>query len=97
MKRALLFIFLLFIALFSSVLTRLNAQPVAFHYYLGSIEMPLAWLLLIVLCCGALFGLLMTLSLALTTRAEKRRLRHTLQLREQEIRNLRDIPIKGRH
>jgi uncharacterized integral membrane protein len=97
MKRALIFIILLLIALFGNVLTRLNIGPVEFHYYFGVIEIPLALLLLLVLACGALLGLLMTSGVALSARAERRRLQRTLQLREQEIRNLRDIPIKGRH
>lgn len=97
MKRALIFIFLLLIALFGSVLTRLNIETVDFHYYFGTIEISLALLLMLVLACGALLGLLMTLGVALSARAERRRLQRTLQLREQEIRNLREIPIKGRH
>lgn len=97
MKRVLLILFLLLLALLGSVLTRYNSAPVNFHYYLGSLEIPLALLLLLVFACGALLGLLMTLSLALSAEAERRRLRRKLQLCEQEIRNLREIPIKGRH
>lgn len=97
MKRALIFIFLLIIAVIGSVLTRLNIETVNFHYYFGAIEISLALLLMLVLGCGALLGLLMTLGVALSARTERRRLRRSLQLCEQEIRNLRDIPIKGRH
>jgi putative membrane protein len=97
MKRAALTIFLLFLLLLGSVLTSLNSAPVIFHYYFGSAEIPLALLLMLVLACGSLLGLVMTLSLVLSAHAEKRRVRRTLQLREQEIRNLREIPIKGRH
>lgn len=97
MKRALIFIFLIFIAVLGSVLTRLNIEPVNFHYYFGAIEISLALLLVVVFACGALLGLFMTLGMTLSARAERRRLQRTLQLREQEIRNLREIPIKGRH
>lgn len=97
MKRALIFILLLFIALLGSILTRLNTNPVVFNYYFGSTEISLALLLLAVISCGALFGLFVTLAMTLSAHTEKRRLLRTLKLREQEIRNLRDIPIKGRH
>ena len=97
MKRALLLLFLLLMALVSSVLTKLNSDEITFNYYIDSADIPLALLLLLTLICGALLGLLLTLGMALSGHAEKRRLRHTLQLRDKEIRNLREIPIKGRH
>ncbi len=97
MKRALFSLFLLILAVCGSVLTQLNTEAVIFNYYFGSIELSLAVLLSLGLCCGALLGLLLTLSMTLSARSEKRRLQRTLQLREQEIRNLREIPIKGRH
>lgn len=97
MKRALVLIFLIFIAVIGSVVTRLNNESVSFHYYFGSIEIGLSLLLLAVLATGALFGLLLTFGLSLSAHARMRRLQRTLRLREQEIRNLRDIPIKGRH
>lgn len=97
MKRALFILFLLVITVISSVLTRLNKESVNFNYYFGSIDISLVLLLFMALCIGALIGLLLTASSALSSNAERRRLRRALQLREQEIRNLRDIPIKGRH
>lgn len=97
MKHVLLTILLLLLAVFGSVLTRLNITAVNFDYYFGSIEISLALLLLLVFACGALVGLLLTLGMTLSARVEKRRLQRTLQLRDQEIRNLREIPIKGRH
>jgi uncharacterized integral membrane protein len=84
-------------ALLSSVLTKLNAHETTFNYYLASVDMPLSLLLLLTLICGALFGLLLTIGMMLSERTEKNRLRHTLKLRDEEIRNLRDIPIRGRH
>ena len=97
MKRALLIIFLLCIALFGSALTQLNVEVVKFNYYFGSIEILLPLLLMLALACGVLLGGLLTLGMTLSAGAEKRRLHRTLRLREQEIRNLREIPIKGRH
>jgi len=97
MKRALLILFILLLATISSVLTRLNLDAVSFNYYFGTLQLSLALLLFFALVSGALLGLIFTIGLAISTRAERRRLRRTLQLREQEIRNLRNIPIKDRH
>lgn len=97
MKRALVVIFLILAAVSSSILTRLNTGAVSFHYYFGSTELSLAILLLGAVIIGAVIGLLFTLTIALTAYSEKRRLRKKLKLCKQEIQNLRDIPIKGRH
>ena len=97
MIRALLLFLLILLAIASSVMTRLNLEPVIFHYYFGSMELPLSILVIAALIVGAVVGLVLTIGVSLSTRAERRRLHRTLQLREQEIRNLRDIPIKGRH
>lgn len=97
MKRALLILFILLLAITSSVLTRLNLDAVSFNYYFGTLQLSLALLLFFALVSGALLGFTFTIALAISTRAERRRLRRTLQLREQEIRNLRNIPIKDRH
>ena len=97
MIRALLLLLLILLAIATSVMTRLNLEPVVFHYYFGSLELPLSILVIAALSVGTVVGLVLTIGLTLSTRAERRRLRRTLQLREQEIRNLRDIPIKDRH
>lgn len=97
MKRALLLLSFILLALVTSVLTRLNLEPVVFDYYFGKQELPLALLLMSVLVLGALLGLVLTLGMYWSASSERRRLRRTLKLREQEIRNLRDIPIKDRH
>lgn len=97
MKRALLILFILLLAIITSVLTRLNLDTVTFNYYFGTLQLSLALLLFFALVSGALLGFIFTVALAISTRAERRALRRTLQLREQEIRNLRNIPIKDRH
>ncbi|MDH5785295.1 MAG: LapA family protein [Chromatiales bacterium] len=97
MIRALLILLLILLAIVVSVLTRLNLEVVNFHYYFGSVALPLMLLLALVFVFGALTGLMLTFALALSTYSERKRLKRALALREQEIRNLRDIPIKDRH
>lgn len=95
MKRALLIIILLLFTLLAAVLAFLNASTVQFNYYLAILELPLALLLLISFALGSLFSLLVCLGMFLTASLERRRLRKQLNLARQEVRNLRDIPIKG--
>lgn len=97
MKRALFIIFFLLLAIVSSVFTRLNLESVTLNYYFGKLELPLALLLMLVLVFGSLLGLLLTWSMYRKASSERKRLRRTLKLREQEIRNLRDIPIRDQH
>ena len=97
MKRALLLLIFILLALITSVLTRLNLETVTFNYYFGLLDFSLSGLLIVAFVSGALMGLLLTIGMSLSSRLEKRRLHRTLRLREQEIRNLRDIPIKGKH
>lgn len=97
MNRALFIVFLIILALLATVMTQLNISQVEFNYYFGSIQLSLSLLLLLAISVGALLGLIMTAGIALSAMGEKRRLKQRLKLREQEIRNLREIPIKGRH
>jgi len=95
MKRALILFILLLLALAGSVLAHLNAGEVSFNYYFSTISLPLAALLFLVLTAGAVSGVLLSLGMVLHARGEKRKLRRRLLMCEQEIKNLRDIPIKG--
>jgi len=97
MKRLLILIPLLFLAIIGAVIARLNAASVTFDFYFSSIEVPLAILLYGALILGTLLGLLLSLFFALKVKREKARLRRRLALSEQEIKNLREIPIKGQY
>ena len=94
MKRVFLLLILILLALVSSLLVTLNAEVVHFDYYLASIDLPLSVLVFFVFAAGALFGLCCSLLMVLASLSERRRLRRQLALSQQEIRNLRDIPIK---
>lgn len=95
MKRALILFTLLLLAIVGSVLAYLNADGVNFNYYFSTISLPLAVLLFLALSAGALAGVLLSLGMILHSRREKAQLRRRLQVCEQEIKNLRNIPIKG--
>lgn len=95
MKRVIIPTILLIFAIIGAVLAKLNAGPVAFDYYLSTTEIPLALLLYIVLALGVLLGILVSLLMMLKARHEAKRLKKRLAVCEQELKNLRELPIKG--
>lgn len=75
----------------------LNAGNVEFKYYLGTLSMPLALLLVVTLLLGVLLGGIACVGFILNQRRENRRLRKRLSLIETELKNLREIPIRDTH
>ena len=97
MKRLVLIVlFILLIALGMSFAT-LNAHPVRLNYYAGVTEAPLALITVLAVAAGALVGIFASLVIILSQRRENSRLRRRIALCEQEIRNLRHIPITDKH
>ena len=95
MKRIIISLLILVIALLGVILAVLNADSVAVDFYFTRVQLPLALVLYIALALGALAGILLSVLMVLRARAESRRLRKRLSVCEQEIKNLREIPIKG--
>lgn len=97
MTRIFIYFLLLILAVTGATLAKLNGDSVIFNYYFSTIDIPLIVLLYAVLSFGALAGVLLSLSMILDARREASRLRKRLELCEQEIKNLREIPIKGQY
>jgi len=72
----------------------LNAAPVAVHYYIGSQQLPLSLLLVMSFGIGLLIGLLVLGFNILRLKAKNRGLRKQLRVAEEEINNLRALPVK---
>lgn len=72
----------------------MNATPVELDYVLGKREVPLALTLVLTLVFGVLIGVIAAVGMVLGCRHELTRLRRQVRLAEQEIANLRTIPIK---
>ncbi len=85
---------LLFIAAAGLVFSFYNAQNVRLDYVLGQMELPLSVALLGALAAGVLLGILACLGKILHLKQEILRLNRRNQLAEQEISNLRTLPIK---
>lgn len=97
MKRLFLLLVLLLLAAIAAVIAAGNTGTVSFDYYLSTIELPLALLLLATFVAGALFCLCCGLLLLAVTVLERRKLLKQLNLCQQEVRNLRGIPLKDRY
>lgn len=78
MMRFLYLLLLLVIIVFGVSFAVENKDPVTFHYFVGSVEVALAWLLALTLVLGALLGMLASVGVILRLRrelrAQKRRL-----------------------
>ena len=75
----------------------LNAESVQLNYYLGSIQLPLSLVLVMAMIIGALLGIFASLSLIIGSRRKATKLKHSVEVAEKEIVNLRNIPIKDKH
>ena len=75
----------------------LNADSVQLNYYLGSIELPLSLVLVMAMIAGALLGIFASLTLIIGSRRKATKLKHSVEVAEKEILNLRNIPIKNKH
>ena len=97
MTRFISIIFIVVILLLVLLFTLLNAEPVSLNYYLGQVEQPLALILVVTFVAGALIGLLTSVVMILSARHDVSKLRKQIKQTEQEVMNLRSIPIKDKH
>ena len=83
------------VAVLSSVLfTVLNSHPVDINFYFGETSAPLSLVLAITLVFGVILGLSPCMYLIVKIKRENKRLSKRIKLTEEEIVNLRNIPIK---
>lgn len=72
----------------------LNDEQVVLNYYFGSLEAPLSLVILGALGMGLLLGFVAGLTLWAGARRELSSLRRSARLAQEEINNLRAIPLK---
>ena len=72
----------------------LNSDPINIDYYIGQVEIPLALLLVAALGVGALLGSLVGLGRVVRVKREMARLRRESRATEEEVRNLRALPLQ---
>ena len=75
----------------------INADAVKIDYYVGSIEMPLSVIVVVTFALGAIVGLLVSLGRMLGLKRELNRVRRAERISQQELTNLRSLPIRQDH
>lgn len=74
----------------------INDQPVQLDLYFVVASMPLSLLLLLAMGVGLVLGAMVSGFYFMRVRKENARLRRQANLAEQEVKNLRSLPINGR-
>lgn len=73
----------------------LNAEPVKLNYYFGSWQAPLSLLLVAAMTLGVVFGIVACMGMLLGLKREVGKLRKSAQLAQEEVENLRALPLQG--
>ena len=73
-----------------------NADKVHFSYFIGSMEQPLSFLLVLAVFVGSALGVMASLAVVLQLKNQIRLLRKSEALARQEVQNLRTLPVKDR-
>ena len=94
MLRLLGFVLLFALVVLGLSFAVLNAEPVQFNYYLGTIEVPLSLALVCALAGGAVLGILVSMGMLVGQKRRILQLEKKVQITEKEVSNLRAIPIK---
>jgi putative membrane protein len=90
-------IIILLILILGVTFASLNAEPVVVNYYLGSSKLPLSLLLVLILGCGALLGILVSIPIWARLKKENYTLSHRIKVVEKELANLRISPLNEAH
>jgi len=91
------YIIIIILVLLGITFAVLNSNNVTVHYYAGTQDLPLSLLMALSFAIGIILGLLVMLPKVLRLRFQARRLRKKLIVAEEEINNLRKIPISDDH
>ena len=97
MVRFLLFIFFLAVTLSFFIFTLENLDLVPLNLVILKMDVPLGLTLLLCFILGAVIGVLFSASLILKNKNKARVLAKKVALAEQEVENLRQLPIKSSH
>lgn len=97
MKRIVTFVLILLVSLLGLTFALMNAEAVQLNYYFGNVQAPLSLVVVIAIIVGAGFGVLASMGIVLGQKRELARLRKSSKLAEQEVSNLRALPLKDGH
>jgi len=95
MKRVVYSVLALVVFVIGITFTFKNSQPVDLHYYFGiHWHAPLSFMVLTVLTAGIAVGFLASLAILARMQRQLFRMRHENRQLEQEVNNLRALPIR---
>lgn len=95
--RYVIYIFWIIVILVGVTFASLNPQKLTLNYYVNTTTIHLPLLLLLVLVLGALLGVIAMLPSLIRAKSSNHRLKARVKQTEQEVQNLRSIPIKDAH
>jgi putative membrane protein len=91
--RYFLYVFWLIIVILGVVFASLNASTVTLHYYVGTVKLSLAFLLLCTLIIGLLLGMIASAPSIIKLKIQRKSLKSKLKSLEKEVSNLRAMPF----
>lgn len=97
MVRFLLFIFFLALIFLFFVFTLENLDLVSLNLIIEKFQVPLGLTMLVSFILGTVIGILFSISLVLKNKNKARVLAKKVAVAEQEVENLRQLPIKSSH
>lgn len=91
----LLFVLVISFAVLVAVMfTVLNSAEVSLDFYFTSVRFPLSLMLVITLVIGAVLGVIASLGMILKLKKENVKLKKDIKVVEQEVANLRRLPLR---
>lgn len=91
------YLFWLFIIFVGIIFAALNSHTIRVNYYFSQIDLYLPLLIVVLLLVGALLGAMAMLPALMKAKNATRKMKHKIKQTEQEIKNLRAIPLKDAH
>lgn len=95
--RYILYLFWILIILLGITFAALNPQKIVLNYYLDTKTIYLPLIILLALLVGAALGIIVLLPSWIKNKNTVRRLKYKVKQIEQEVENLRTIPMKDVH
>ena len=71
-----------------------NNQLIELNYYVDVINLPMSWLVVLVLFIGSMLGVLASLPIIIKLKRDKMMLERHIKNSEKEINNLRVMPVR---
>lgn len=97
MRGLLQLLLVIVILVIASAFAALNEQVINLNYFIGLVETRLTFVIIISFILGALFSSLIMMTFIIRARLERRRLQRELRLKDQELVNLRELPVKDNY